>query len=353
MPQEGAPGVRVVVADDSAVMRRLIGDALRVPGSIEVVAEAADGDEALAACEMHAPDVLTLDLSMPRTNGLEVLDRLRAARSRVRVVVVSAFSPTLVERALDVLDAGATDLVAKPKAGESFHDFTQQVRRTVLAAAPSAPSAPARPSSSRIAPPRPTRTATNSGRVLVIASSTGGPRALSELVPALGTRIGIGATIVQHMPEGFTAPLARRLDAAASVAVREAVDGDRLAGDAILVAPAGRHLRFDADGTARLESSDPVGGLRPRADLTIRDLVGVHGARVVLVVLTGMGSDALDGAKAVREAGGIVLAQDESDCVVYGMPRHVVEHDLADATGTIVELPTLVERALGTPFPAR
>jgi two-component system chemotaxis response regulator CheB len=349
MPQDGAAGVRVVVADDSAVMRRLISDALRVPGSIEVVAEAADGDEALAACESHAPDVLTLDLSMPRTNGLEVLERLRATRSRVRVVVVSAFSPTLVERALDVLDAGATDLVAKPKVGESFHDFTQQVRRTVLAAAPSAPSLARIP---RIAPPRPMRAASNTGRILVIASSTGGPRALGELIPALGAGIGLGATIVQHMPEGFTAPLARRLDAAAPVTVREAVDGDRLAADVILVAPAGRHLRFDAGGAARLEDSDPVGGLRPRADLTIRDLVAIHGASVVLVVLTGMGNDALDGARAVREAGGIVLAQDESDCVVYGMPRHVVEHDLADATGTISELPTLVERALGTPAPS-
>ncbi|MBC7459766.1 MAG: chemotaxis protein CheB, partial [Thermoleophilia bacterium] len=144
---------------------------------------------------------------------------------------------------------------------------------------------------------------------------------------------------------------ARRVDAASELEVREAATGDRLGERALLVAPAGVHLRVDARGTVRLEAGQPIGGVMPRADVTIEDLALHFGARVVLVVLTGMGSDGLAGARAVREAGGIVLAQDEADCVVYGMPRHVIEHDLADATGTIAELPVLIERALGTPLP--
>jgi len=342
--------VRVVVADDSGVMRRMISDALSSKSSIEVIGAAADGDEALALCAQLEPDVLTLDLSMPNTNGLDVLARLREQRSRVRVVVVSSFSPTLVERALDVLAAGATDLVAKPRPGESFELFGERVAQAAVAAAQTRSQSVSAPIA-RMSVPRPTRHAAEEHRVLVIACSTGGPLALGTLVPAL-TSVGAGGVIVQHMPVGFTAPLARRLDATGSLQVREASAGDKLAPGVVLVAPAGRHLRFYG-GRTRLEDTDPIGGVRPRADLTISDLAAQHGAGVVLVVLTGMGSDGLEGAKAVRAAGGIVLAQDEADCVVYGMPRHVVEQDLADATGTINEMPVLIERALGTPVRAR
>lgn len=344
--------IRVVVADDSAVMRRLVADALRRDGAIEVVADAADGASALAACTREQPDVLTLDLSMPNTNGLEVLAELQAIHSPVRVVVVSSFSVTLVERALDVLDAGATDLVAKPKVGDSVEAFGDAVIAAVRTAAGVRSAA-----SSRVAPPqrcaipRASRPASDARRVLIIASSTGGPKALGDLVPCLDAGIGDGGIVVQHMPVGFTTALARRLDAASDLDVREAVAGDRLDGGTLLIAPAGVHLRLDPPGTMRLESGPPIGGVAPRADVTIEDLARTYGARVVLVVLTGMGNDGLAGARAVRAAGGIVLAQDESDCVVYGMPRQVVENDLADATGTIAELPVLIERALGTPLP--
>lgn len=348
MQGDGGAPIRVVVADDSAVMRRMVGDALRRTPGIEVVGEAADGDEALARCDELKPDVMTLDLSMPGSTGLDVLARLREQRSPIRVVVVSSFSPTLVERALDVLDEGATDLVAKPKVGESLQAFGDQVGRTVLAAAAPRRAVAVSTAAPRLHVPRASRRASNDGRILVIASSTGGPRALGELVPALGAQVGAGGVIVQHMPEGFTAPLAARLDRASSLTVREAVAGDTIAPDHLLVAPAGTHLRVHGMRLS-LDGSDPIGALRPRADLTISDLAREHGARVVLVVLTGMGNDGLAGAKDVHAAGGIVLTQDESDCVVYGMPRHVVEHDLAHATGTIAELPVLIERALGTP----
>jgi two-component system, chemotaxis family, protein-glutamate methylesterase/glutaminase len=340
--------IRVVVADDSPVMRRLVAEALRSSGQVEVVGEASDGADALDRCRALAPDVLTLDLAMPRTSGLDVLTQLRHDRSNVRVVVVSSFSQSLVEHTLDVLDAGASGVVAKPRVGDDVDAFAADVIRTVLAVA-DAP-APMPPSGTRHEPsPQPPDI--TPGRVLVFACSTGGPRALCELLPKIAPGACAGVVVIQHMPEGFTGPLARRLDVACALSVREAADGDQLSGALALVAPAGHHLRF-VEGIAQLDSGEPIAGLRPRADLTISDLVGWAGARTVLVVLTGMGSDALEGARAVRAAGGIVLAQSASDCVVYGMPRHVVEHGLADGVGTLAELPELVERSLAEPLPA-
>jgi two-component system chemotaxis response regulator CheB len=297
------------------------------------------------------PDVLTLDLSMPGMNGLEVLAELGRRRDPTRVVVVSSFSPTLVERALDVLDAGATDLVTKPRTGESIDSFVDRVAHAVRAAsaagAQPASSEPRGVPASGPAVPRTTRTQQRE-RVLVIASSTGGPRALGTLIPLLGASVGGGCVIVQHMPPGFTTALARRLDDTSPLTVAEATAGAAIAPGTALIAPAGLHLRLDAAGRAWFDDQPAIGGVRPRADLTICDLVERHGSGVVLVVLTGMGSDGLEGARAVRAAGGIVLAQAEEDCVVYGMPRHVVEHDLADATGSIDELGVLIGRALAT-----
>jgi two-component system chemotaxis response regulator CheB len=187
-----------------------------------------------------------------------------------------------------------------------------------------------------------------SPRVVVIAASTGGPRALGELVPALPAPLGAGTLIVQHLPSGFTAPLARRLDKAASLRVREAGDGDVLDPRVALLAPGGAHLRIAADGTAALSWAPEVGGLRPRADLTIADAARAFGERTVLVVLTGMGNDGLEGAAQVRRCGGRVLVEAESSCTVYGMPRAVEEAHLADAVLPLRELPAAIAAEAAT-----
>jgi two-component system, chemotaxis family, protein-glutamate methylesterase/glutaminase len=173
---------------------------------------------------------------------------------------------------------------------------------------------------------------------VVIACSTGGPRALGELVPALPSPLAAGALVVQHMPPGFTGSLAARLDGASALGVREARHGDVLDPATVLVAPGGSHLRISDDRRLRLSDDAPEGGLRPRADLTIHDAARLFGRRVVLVVLTGMGKDGLDGAAAVKRAGGRVLAEAESTCTVYGMPRAVAEAGLADRVLPLDEL---------------
>ena len=197
------------------------------------------------------------------------------------------------------------------------------------------------------APQRGGRARAGRAPLVVIASSTGGPRALAEFVPALPSPLGAGALIVQHMPPGFTHSLATRLDKAGRLTVREAADGDALSPDVALLAPGGRHLRLDADRRVRLGDGPPVGGLRPRADLTIVDAARAFGERVVLVVLTGMGADGTDGAREVKARGGQVLVEAEETCTVYGMPRAVADAGLADSVLALGELAPAVAELAG------
>jgi len=186
-----------------------------------------------------------------------------------------------------------------------------------------------------------------SRRVVVIAASTGGPRALGELVPKLPPSLGAGTVIVQHLPSGFTGPFAQRLDKAARLRVREAGEGDLLDPHVALVAPGGAHLRLTAAGMTAISDAPEIGGLRPRADITILDAARVYGHRTVLVVLTGMGNDGLEGAAQVRRRGGRVLVEAESTCAVYGMPRAVEQADLANAVLPLDELPGAIAAAAG------
>jgi two-component system chemotaxis response regulator CheB len=322
-------------------MRRLISDALTERGA-QVVGVGRDGDEALALCAQHRPDVLSLDLAMPGKDGIGVLRELRRIGSPVAVVVVSAFSPAHGARAVDALAEGAVELVAKPSGSALASSFFRELydkmclaalSRRPRVAAVAAPPAPARPALARV----PLRTA-GAARAVVIACSTGGPKALASLIPALPPALGHGAVIVQHMPAGFTASLATRLDNASGLTVCEARGGERLTASTALVAPGGRHLHLRDGGLVALSDEPEVGGLRPRADITIRDAAAVFGERLLLVVLTGMGKDGLEGAREVKRLGGRILVEAESTCTVFGMPRAVAEAGLADMQLPLHEL---------------
>jgi two-component system chemotaxis response regulator CheB len=346
---------RVVVADDSALMRNIVTRSLTRAG-VEVVGSARDGDEALALCERERPDAMTLDLTMPGLDGLGVLRALRErSDSNIPVVVVSAFSAAHGARAVDALAEGAFDLVSKPTATESLDAFIEQLGTKVKMAAASGrrprrarhvASAPA-PLAGRSAPPvfaapRRPASANRAARVVLIATSTGGPRALASLVPKLPAPLGVGTMIVQHMPAGFTGSLATRLNAGSSLNVREATGGETLDPGVALLAPGGQHLRLASDGRTTLTDEAPVGGLRPRADLLIEDAARVYGERLLLVVLTGMGNDGLRGAREVRRRGGRILVESEESCTVYGMPRAIVDAGLADDALELARLPEAI-----------
>jgi two-component system chemotaxis response regulator CheB len=338
--------VRVVVADDSALMRNIVARSLTKAG-LEVVGSARDGDEALALCERERPDAMTLDLTMPGLDGLGVLRILRErAATNIPVVVVSAFSAAHGARAVDALAEGAFDLVSKPTASESLDSFIEALGTKVKQAAASrrrprpaangngavtaarpAPWAPQPPAPAPRHSPAPSKVA----RLVLIATSTGGPRALAALVPKLPAPLGMGTLIIQHMPAGFTGSLATRLNAASALNVVEATGGETLDPRTALLAPGGLHLRL-TDGGRRAQLSDEpaIGGLRPRADLLIQDAARAYRDRLLLVVLTGMGNDGLAGAREVRRNGGRILVESEETCTVYGMPRAIVDAGLAD-----------------------
>ena len=349
---------RVVVADDNALMRSIVSRSLERAG-VDVVGSARNGDEALELCERERPDAMTLDLTMPGLDGLGVLRALRERPGAgIPVVVVSAFSAAHGARAVDALAEGAFDLVPKPAANEGLEGFIEVLGAKVrLAAAshrlgafrrPSPPVpevvAPAEPAQPRR---EPSTTGVAPARAVIIATSTGGPRALASLVPKLPCPLGIGTLIVQHMPAGFTESLASRLDCSAELQVREAGGGERLNPRTALIAPGGRHLRLSGDGHISVSDAPAVGGLRPRADLLIEDAAHAYGPRLLLVVLTGMGNDGLRGAHEVRRHGGRVLVESEESCTVYGMPRAIVDHGLADGVLTLDRLAGAIAEEAG------
>jgi two-component system chemotaxis response regulator CheB len=330
-----AAPARVVVADDSAMMRQIVSSSLSRAG-VQIVGTAADGDEALTVCERERPDALMLDLSMPGLDGIGVLRALRQqGRSDMPVVVVSAFSPSQGARAVDALAEGAFDLVAKPAIGESLDGFAAALIDKVRAATSGR--------RTRAATPRPTRTPrrpqrSTVSRAVLIATSTGGPKALAALMPKLPAEVGIGTLIVQHMPPGFTRSLAARLDQASKLEIREAEGGETLDPKVALLAPGGRHMRVATGGRVNLTDEPEVGALRPRADLMIADAARAFGERTLLVVMTGMGNDGLVGAKEVKRLGGRIIVEAQSTCTVYGMPRAVEEAKLADEVLPLHEL---------------
>ena len=346
---------RVVVADDNALMRSIVSRSLEKAG-VAVVGSARNGDEALELCERERPDAMTLDLTMPGLDGLGVLRALRERPgASIPVVVVSAFSAAHGARAVDALAEGAFDLVPKPGASEGLEGFIEVLGAKVRLAAAShrlKGSSQPLPSPAVSAPvhhaPAPAPAARPvTARAVIITSSTGGPRALSTLVPKLPCPLGIGTLIVQHMPAGFTGSLASRLDCGAELAVREAAGGERLDPGTALIAPGGRHLRLFGDGHISVSDAPAVGGLRPRADLLIEDAARVYGPRLLLVVLTGMGNDGLRGAQHVRGQGGRVLVESEESCTVYGMPRAIVDHGLADAVLPLHQIADAIAQEAG------
>lgn len=337
----------MVVADDSAFMRRLISDVLTRDG-MEIVAEAVNGRQAIDACHRFKPDVLSLDLAMPEVDGIEALRALRAMPD-LKIVVVSSFSEQSGIRAVDALAEGAFDLVPKRSEGGKLQDFLSDLLLKIRAATidmpdrgEHVPDVPAHVGSGARKPLA--RSRKGHARLVIIASSTGGPRALTTVARDLPDELGRGLLIVQHMPAGFTRSLATRLDSECGLEIAEGRSGERIRSNQGWVAPGGRHMRVR---NKRLELSDdpPVGGLRPCADITITDAVSSFGGDIVLAVLTGMGRDGCKGAELVKQAGGTVIAEHADTTTVNGMPRAVTEAGLADAVLPIDEIGQAIREA--------
>ena len=324
--------VRVLVVDDSLFMRAAIARLLGGDGRFEVVGHARDGREGVDKVLELEPDVVTMDFNMPRLNGAEAVRQIMGRRP-TPVLMFSAHTVQGARETMEALGAGAVDFVSKP-AGEVSPDLSgiaAELTAKLMAAAGSRPQALAPLRQPK--PPRPTQLSTwppSGPRVLVVAVSTGGPAALSRVIPALPAEIKFSVVIVQHMPANFTTTLAERLNALSAVAVREARDGDRPIAGVVYVAPGDRHLEVTERGFLRLGDGPPVNGCRPSADVTMAGAARAFGQRAIGLVMTGMGRDGAAGLAAIRRAEGVTLAQDQASSVIYGMPRAAVDAGVVD-----------------------
>jgi two-component system chemotaxis response regulator CheB len=338
--------IRVLVVDDSAVARKVLRQVLSAAPGIEVVDTARDGLDALEKIVALRPDVVTLDLVMPNLDGLGVLRSLGGAPAP-RVVVVSSAGEES-ELAVSALQAGAVELVHKPTAlaTERLYELGAELVAKVRTAAeavvqPAVEGQPARRSSRSAEGVEPAR------RLVVVGTSTGGPAALTRLLSSLPEDFPAPLALALHIPAGYTEALARRLDGQSALEVVEADDGVVLRPGRAVLARAGMHLRIERDGEkawTRLDRVPVQAPHHPSVNVLFESAATSWGGATVGVVLTGMGDDGLEGARAIRAVGGHVLTEAPESCVVYGMPRVVVEAGLSSASAPLGDMAALLER---------
>jgi two-component system chemotaxis response regulator CheB len=327
--------VRVLVVDDSALMRKLIPQILHSDSSIEVVGTAMDGEFALKKIEELKPDVVTLDLEMPRLDGIETL-RAIMRRFQLPVIVVSTHTKEGAYSTFKALSHGAFDFVAKPHDAAAGHlqeiaaELTEKIKCASRARIPkirelALPVKPAGPKL-RAKNPQPPN------RIVAIGISTGGPVALQYVFSQLPADFAGSILVVQHMPEGFTEMFARRLDDLSAIDVQEARSGDLLLTGRALICPGNRHMtvrRMPRGDMAVLSDGAPVNGHRPSADVLFHSVAREIGSSTIGVIMTGMGEDGAEGLGAIQAAGGLTVAQSEDSCVVSGMPRAAMARGFA------------------------
>ena len=363
--------IRILVVDDSPFMRKSLQKMLEEAPDLRVVATARDGIDALEKIQEHKPDLVTLDIEMPRMDGLTCLKRIMAEHP-MPVLMVSSLTQEGAQATLDALSLGALDFIPKESGFASLsilqiqHDLQEKVRR--LASSPrfhkapqvppagSAPTAAPTAAPAKPAPAAAAKAPLHSGsalgsspqaELLVIGSSTGGPKALQDILPTLPASLPVPCLIVQHMPSTFTKPFADRLDGLCQVHVKEAEQGEPLKAGTVYIAPGGIHMTYGARGPKGcIElSAEPVSSLhRPSVDVLFLSISELFRGQVLAGILTGMGSDGAKGMEQLKKKGAHTLAESEDSCVVYGMPRAAVEKGCVDLVAPLADIPGHLRR---------
>jgi two-component system chemotaxis response regulator CheB len=347
--------IRVIVVDDSAFMRKSLSMMLESDPQIKVVATARDGKDGIDKIRELRPDIVTLDVEMPVMDGLTALGHIMKEMP-LPVLMVSSVTTDGAKATVEALQLGAVDFIPKELSSVSVnivnikdeliakvrhivHNSATQFRmQRIRASQAERKDAGALPAQQRYAALRPR----SDLQAVVIGVSTGGPFALLQIIPKLPEAFPLGIAIVQHMPPRFTSSLAERLNSQSKVQVREARDGEKIEPGVVLIAPGGQHLTFQrrSTGVFAKTSSEPATTLyRPCADIMMRSAVEAFKGPLLGVIMTGMGKDGLEGLKAIKKTNGVVLAQDEGTCVVYGMPKAAVDEGVADAVLPLGEIP--------------
>ncbi len=334
--------VRVLVVDDSAMVRQILRRELNRAVDIEVIATAPDPYDARDKIVALKPDVVTLDLEMPRMNGIVFLKKLMRYRP-MPVIVVSSLTPAGSGRALEAVDAGAIDVMCKPGPSYAIGEMAIELADKIRAAAQ------ARINGRRIAPAGPVKPLPGGfpvDRIAAIGASTGGTAAIEYVLRAMPVNCP-GIVIVQHMPENFTKCFADRLNAACGIEVREACNGDAVVRGLALIAPGNRHLllrRMGGGYFVQVKQGPLVSRHRPSVDILFKSVALCAGASAIGVIMTGMGDDGAAGVKAMHDAGAKIIAQDEESCVVFGMPKEAIALGVVD---TILPLERIAEGIIG------
>lgn len=348
--------MRVLVVDDSAFMRKVLRELLESDPLIQVVGTARDGQDGVRQALALQPDVVTMDIEMPRLDGFGALRELMAIRP-TPVVMVSSHTSEGAEATIKALTMGAVDFVAKPSGSISLnmHVTREELIAKVKGAAVATPRyrrvlaelPPLRRELPR--PPSPLAPTLLPAelplkRLVVIGCSTGGPGALHQIIPRLPADLPAGYLVVQHMPPGFTRSLANRLNEISAVQVKEAEEGDLLQAGQVLVAPGGYHMQVGPDGRIQLNQEPALHGVRPAVDKLFESVAPLYGERVIGIILTGMGFDGAKGMGQLKRRGASTIAEDASTCIVFGMPKVVIELGVADQVLPIHEIADSVIR---------
>ncbi len=344
----GMKKLRVLVVDDSALMRKLIPQMLEADPWIEVVGTAMDGNFCLKKIEELSPDVVTLDLQMPGMNGIDTLKEIMR-RKPLPVIVVSSHSTDGASVTFKALGLGAFDFVTKPR--DASTHMAETAAELIAKIKAAADCKVVRPASGMGALARPEKISTGKSaprptKLVAIGISTGGPQALEFLLAQLPPDFPGTIVVVQHMPEGFTDMFARRLDEVCSLRVKEAQSGDILQAGRVLICPGSRHMkvkRLTMGDVVVLNDEARVNGHRPSVDVLFNSVAEEFGKQAVAVLMTGMGDDGADGLGAVKRAGGMTIAQSEESCVVYGMPKAAVERGYAIRVVALDLLPATLQ----------
>jgi two-component system chemotaxis response regulator CheB len=332
---------RVLIIDDSASVRHAMTALLSADPEIEVIGAASDPFVAARRLQEEAPDVITLDVEMPRMDGITFLRKLMAQRP-TPVVMCSSLTEEGSETLMQALEAGAVDVILKPKIGVADHlaESAERIRDVVKAAAKARLGARRSPAmmvrkkltaDAVLPPPTHRAMAKTTEMVACLGASTGGTESLREVLQALPANAP-GVVIVQHMPAGFTASFAKRLDSLCAVAVKEAKDGDPVLRGHVLIAPGDRHILLEREGAryhVSVRDGPPVSRHRPSVDVLFRSAARSAGANAIGVIMTGMGDDGARGLGEMREAGALTIAQDEATSIVFGMPREAIQRGAA------------------------
>lgn len=333
--------IRVMVVDDTVTYRMIVAGVLSDLPNVEVIGTAPNGKIALDKIERLAPDLIILDLVMPELDGLGVLRHLREIDSPVRVIMLSSATDHSAKATVEALNLGALDFVLKPTLATTEENVAEI--RLKLGEKIEGISRVDSPQPRAVVRDKPRRTANlehprglterQPPEVIALGISTGGPAALTQLLPKLPADLAAPLLIVQHMPALFTKSMAEDLDQICPLSVREAVDGQYVYPGLVLLAPGGRQMKLDRSGTGvvtRITDDPPENSCRPSVDYLFRSVAEMYGPAALGVIMTGMGDDGVKGCRMMKERGATIIAQDEASCVVFGMPRQVVEERIAN-----------------------